>query len=333
MMKLADRINDYFANAVSVFAQVGELAARAAALTAAIVADTETRASMVRYLHSAARDWQAVFGDAKQACERLLDLAREIESRGFQLEDLRAQKIVLGSIDVQYLHALDGFDPTIFVHRHPEVFGRRGPPGGEFPDHRPHVRRDVAAAMPPETSDSAAAGLTSGHWNVGYAGRRSLEISRRAVAIAIRPLVRHGKWLVVPSLFLLGWGFFAARARWGIEEIGHWFEKPQYAAFYEVTVAPYSRLDEAPPSVVRGLVERTVDEVHRGFDEDGRAETRSERSTWLRAMLLPDKTWRDFNDDDCYVSLYKNTFCEDDQGGRWLVRLTRRKLGTARVRE
>jgi hypothetical protein len=123
LLKLADRINDYFANAVTVFLELGDSAARTAALAAAKVADTKQRASMVRFLRGIAGDWKETRGVQDEAHDNFQALADEIESRDWRIEDIQVQKALLGEVDMEYLHALDGFDPTIFIHRYPHLFG------------------------------------------------------------------------------------------------------------------------------------------------------------------------------------------------------------------
>jgi hypothetical protein len=123
LLKLADRINDYFANAVTVFRDLRDSAARAAALTAAKVADTEQRASMVRYLRAIASDWKEATGVQDEGHDNLQALVDEIQSRDWCIEDIQAQKALLGEVDMEYLQALDGSDATIFIHRYPHLFG------------------------------------------------------------------------------------------------------------------------------------------------------------------------------------------------------------------
>lgn len=119
---LAHRINDYFFDAVWVFVKTSDPAARLAALCAAVVADTEQRRSMIGYLTGLASNWQVLAPGTPEAPRRLHDLAKEIESREWSLQDIADQKARLGTVDREYVYALDGFDPTIFRHRFSELF-------------------------------------------------------------------------------------------------------------------------------------------------------------------------------------------------------------------
>jgi hypothetical protein len=123
LLKLSDRINDYFANAVTVFRDLRDPAARTAALTAAKVADTKQRASMVRYLRAIADDWKKATSIQDETYDNLQALADEIQSRDWCIEDIQVQKALLRQVDMEYLQALDGSDPTIFIHRYPDLFG------------------------------------------------------------------------------------------------------------------------------------------------------------------------------------------------------------------
>ena len=57
-----------------------------------------------------------------EAATRLHDLARDIASHDWSLEDVVDQKARLRTADREYLYALDGSDPTIFRHRFSELF-------------------------------------------------------------------------------------------------------------------------------------------------------------------------------------------------------------------
>jgi hypothetical protein len=121
---LADRINDYFCNAARVFAANNDQSARTAALAAAKVAANEQRESMVMYLRAIAADYRSAVGSSGDLPDRIEALAAEISRKDWQLEDIMIQKRLLGEQDPQYLEALDGSDPTIFVHRFPHLFER-----------------------------------------------------------------------------------------------------------------------------------------------------------------------------------------------------------------
>ena len=115
------RINDYFANAVTVFAANADRSARVAALAAGKVAASEQRQSMVNYLRAIADDYKPRRASEDDLPSRLNALAEEIASKDWQLEDITVQKLILGEHDPQYLEALDASDPTVFVHKFPHL--------------------------------------------------------------------------------------------------------------------------------------------------------------------------------------------------------------------
>ena len=119
---LSHRINEYFCDAVWVFVKTSDPSTRLAAFCAAVVADSEQRRSMVGYLTSLASDWQILAPATSEAVTRLHELARDIASRDWSLEDVVDQKARLGTADREYLYALDGSDPTVFRHRFSELF-------------------------------------------------------------------------------------------------------------------------------------------------------------------------------------------------------------------
>jgi hypothetical protein len=119
---LSHRINEYFCDAVWVFVKTSDPSTRLAAFCAAVVADSEQRRSMVGYLTAIASDWQVLAPATPEAATRLHDLARDIASQDWSLEDVVDQKARLHTADREYLYALDGSDPTIFRHRFSELF-------------------------------------------------------------------------------------------------------------------------------------------------------------------------------------------------------------------
>ncbi len=117
----ASKINDYFCNAVTVYALGGEEIARLAALTAAAVAADKQRASMVTYL----RGMEASIvthpeGDLIGA--RLVKLAEQITQMDFALETVRLYKQELGARSPELHAALDNPDPSVFVRKWPGLF-------------------------------------------------------------------------------------------------------------------------------------------------------------------------------------------------------------------
>lgn len=125
----AKRANDYFSNAVRVYALTNEDDARVAIVTAAKVATKTQRGAMVKYLHSMASDLKKVSDNDLKAkplidkfVESSIELAEEISSREWTAGDISQQKEELGEANPEYLAALTKADPTIFAQKHPNLF-------------------------------------------------------------------------------------------------------------------------------------------------------------------------------------------------------------------
>jgi len=125
----AKRINAYFCRAVRLYALTDEEDARIAIVTAAKVAAKTQRGSMVKYLQSMASDIKNMSqNDSKlkphtdKFVESSIELAEEISSREWTINDIIKQKEELGNINSEYLVALDNTDPTIFAKKHPQLF-------------------------------------------------------------------------------------------------------------------------------------------------------------------------------------------------------------------
>ena len=123
------RINAYFCNAVRLYALTNEEDARIAIITAAKVAAKRQRGSMVKYLRGMASDIKKVSeNDSKlnphvgKFVESSIELAEEISSREWTTSDIIKQKEELGTINSEYLVALDKAEPTIFAKKHPQLF-------------------------------------------------------------------------------------------------------------------------------------------------------------------------------------------------------------------
>jgi len=124
----AKRINDYFCNAVRVYALTNEEDARIAIVTAAKVAGKAQRSAMVKSLKRIASDIDKMSEkDSKlkpitdRFVESSIELAEEISSREWSINDINNQKEELGNINSEYLVALDNADPTIFSKKHPQA--------------------------------------------------------------------------------------------------------------------------------------------------------------------------------------------------------------------
>ena len=125
----AKRTNDYFCNAVRVYALTEEEDARVAILTAAKAAAKKQRHSMVKYLQSMASDMEKVSKEKTEIKSHIdafikssRDLVEEISLQEWSISDIINQKKELENINPQYLIALEKADPTIFAQKHPELF-------------------------------------------------------------------------------------------------------------------------------------------------------------------------------------------------------------------
>jgi len=125
----AKRMNDYFSNAVRVYALTNEEDARIAIVTAAKVAAKKQRASMVNSLkriaseiHKMSENDSKLKPHTSKFAESSIELAEEISSREWTINDINKQKEELGNINSEYLVALDKADPTIFSQKHPQLF-------------------------------------------------------------------------------------------------------------------------------------------------------------------------------------------------------------------
>jgi hypothetical protein len=123
-------VNDYFANAVKTFAITGDEAAAVAAVTAAKVAASDMRTWMVAYVSALISHFsrppndEKIQNESKEAiCHRLQRLSSEITKKlDWTIDDIRGAKDLLSKMDVQYLRALNRYDPSVFQTRWPQVF-------------------------------------------------------------------------------------------------------------------------------------------------------------------------------------------------------------------
>lgn len=125
----AKRINEYFCNAIRIYALTEEEDARIAILTAAKVAAKKQRNSMVKYLQSMASDMEKVSkerAEIKSHIDKFIKssthLVEEISLREWSISDIINQKKELENINPHYLIALEKADPTIFSQKYPEFF-------------------------------------------------------------------------------------------------------------------------------------------------------------------------------------------------------------------
>jgi hypothetical protein len=123
------RINDYFCNAVKVYAFTGTRDAKIAALAAAKVAAGAQRNSMLNYLQAMASDLKKMSENepelkplTNQFVELTADLEEKISARQWTISDIKTQKEELGNVNSEYLNALNRGDPLVFVRKFPDLF-------------------------------------------------------------------------------------------------------------------------------------------------------------------------------------------------------------------
>ena len=124
------RLNAYFCNAVRLYALTKEEDVRIAIITAAKVATKSQRSSMIKYLQSIASGIKnmsekdsKVKDNTDTFVESVFELTEELSSNEFEAIDIIKQKRELGSINSEYLTALEEkIDPTIFAKKYPEFF-------------------------------------------------------------------------------------------------------------------------------------------------------------------------------------------------------------------
>lgn len=120
-LRHAERISEYFLNAVRVYIFTGDKAAMTAALAAAKVAAYKQRMSMVKCLDAIG---QVLGSDGINGiiAERLNSLKVEIVAKDWGIADAIEENQKLEQLDPEYQHALAKADPKVFTRRYPELF-------------------------------------------------------------------------------------------------------------------------------------------------------------------------------------------------------------------
>jgi hypothetical protein len=110
LLSHADRVNDYFVNAIKVWIFAQEEPARKAALSAAKVAAHLQRQSMVNYLLTMSADLSKEMGDgAALICRMLEELASEIGEKDWTVTDATLDRVELAKMDKEFA---DAFGPS-----------------------------------------------------------------------------------------------------------------------------------------------------------------------------------------------------------------------------
>jgi len=129
MKSQAKRINDYFCNAVKVYAFTGGQDARIAVVAAAKVAAAAQRNSMVAYLRGMASDLKQMSETepefrplTDQFVEAAAQLEKDIFLKDWTISDIREQKKELRKANPDYFNALNKADPSVFARKLPHLF-------------------------------------------------------------------------------------------------------------------------------------------------------------------------------------------------------------------
>ena len=125
LFRPSKKINDYFVNAVRVYALRGEEDAGCAAIAAAKVVGKKQRLSMIEGLLKMASNVKRDYpykNARKSIADRILFLKGEIENKDWDSRDLREEKEKLSKINAEYLSCLNRFDPSVFKRKYPNLF-------------------------------------------------------------------------------------------------------------------------------------------------------------------------------------------------------------------
>ncbi len=118
-------MNDFFVNAVKVYALKGEEDARCAAIAAAKSSSKKQRKSMVALLVKMSVNVMQSYPDKavrKSLCDRLLSLKKDIEIKDWGLGDGKQEEKKLAKINEEYRFCLNQADPSIFKRKYPTLF-------------------------------------------------------------------------------------------------------------------------------------------------------------------------------------------------------------------
>jgi len=146
LQESADRINDFFIEALKAYIFKGDMAAAHAALTAATITASRQRASIVQFARAYTNDLQLVILKMNQADLRALadhlvtgvvqpgqellsgtvgsrtqKLVTAIEEKNWGLLDAIRRRRELKAKDPEYARALASQDVTVFRRRYPDL--------------------------------------------------------------------------------------------------------------------------------------------------------------------------------------------------------------------
>jgi hypothetical protein len=119
------KINEYFNNAVRVYALRGEEDAGYAAIAAARASGEKHKHPMIEELSKMASNVMKNYPDKiarKSIADRIIFLKREIENLRWDSNDLKEGKERLSKANAEYLSCLNRIDPSVFKQKHPNLF-------------------------------------------------------------------------------------------------------------------------------------------------------------------------------------------------------------------
>lgn len=125
MKRHAQRINDYFCNAVRVYYLLGDEETKIAALAAAKVAAGRQRGVLLYYLEGLISDFSKSLPEMPEMHEvinRLSKLKEEIAAKDWTMKDIIQEKQKLQKLNPSYLKALEKGDSNIFVRNFSNLF-------------------------------------------------------------------------------------------------------------------------------------------------------------------------------------------------------------------
>ncbi len=125
MKRHADRVNDYFVNAVLAYAFFGDEDAKVAAVAAGKVADTVQRNSMVVALRRGVPEMTSDVSkhpELETVIRKVSEIEAEISAKDWTIQDIVHEKQRLHESNPEYLKALNKADPNVFVRKYGDLF-------------------------------------------------------------------------------------------------------------------------------------------------------------------------------------------------------------------
>ena len=125
LFRHSEKINDYFADAVRVYALSGEEDACCAAIAAAKTAGKKQRQSMIASLSKMASNVMRNHPERiarKSIADRILLLKEALEFRGGEASGFKEGQEKLWKMNAEYLSCLNRADPSVFKRKYTHLF-------------------------------------------------------------------------------------------------------------------------------------------------------------------------------------------------------------------